>query len=99
MNAVAAHRVLNLIDDCLSGRLNPKNLLRLQDVISSRVSKVNTRRSHHLSQAVALNQQLVLVFVFLRLADDGAYNLRDALDDDMRQFSLELLHDEVHLLP
>ena len=99
MNAVAAHRVLNLIDDCLSGRLNPENLLRLQYVISSRVSKVNTRRSHHLSQAVALNQQLVLIFVFLRLADDGAYNLRDALDDNVRQLSLELLHDEVHLLP
>jgi len=99
MNAVAAHRVLNLIDDCLSGCLNPENLLRLQDVISSGVSKVNTRRSHHLSQTVALNQQLVLVFVFLRPADDCAYNLRDALYDDMWQLSLELLHDEVHFLP
>ena len=98
MNAVAAHSVLNLVDDCLSRCLNPKDLLGFQDVIRGSVSKINTRRSHNLSEAVALNQKLVLVFVFLWFADDGAHNLRNSLNDDMRQFGLELLHDKVHLL-
>lgn len=98
MDTITAHGELNFVNDALPCRLNPEHRTSLQNVIRSRIFELNTRSSHNFSESVALNEQLMFGLIFLLLADDSSDNRRNTLNNNMRQFGLQLLHNEVHFV-
>ena len=81
VNTVATHRELDLIYDALPSSLNTEHSARFQYMIGRSVTEVDTRCSHHLAQAIALNEKIMLVFIFFLLADNSSYNRSETLDD------------------
>lgn len=99
MDTITTHCVLDLVDDRLSRCFNTQHLLSFQNMVRCCEPVIDTRSSHYFPQAIAFNQKLMLVFIFLLFANNCTHNLRDTFNYHMRQFSFELLHHKVHLLP
>lgn len=74
MDAVAAHSELDFVDDALSSRFNTEHLTCLQDVVRRCLLVVNAGRAHYFTQAVAFNQELVLMFLLLNFANNCSHN-------------------------
>ncbi len=83
VNTIATHRELDLIYDALPSSLNTQHSARFQYMIGRSVTEVDTRCPHHLAQAIALNEKIMLVFVFFLLADHSSYNWSVALDNNV----------------
>lgn len=83
VNTIATHSELDLVYDALPSSLNTEHSARFQYMIGRSVTEVDTRCPHHLAQAIALNQKIMLVFVFFLLADYSSYNRSIPLDDHM----------------
>ena len=98
LDAILSNSELDLFDDAASGSFDAEDLRRLHDMIRRCGSEVDAWGAHHLSKPIALNCQVESVFATLLFRDNSTLDSWHSFDDDVRQATLELLHDEVKLL-
>lgn len=56
MDTVATHGELDLINDALASCFNAQDSTRLQNVISSGMSEINSRSAHTFPKSIPLNE-------------------------------------------